>query len=285
MVFYMTSPPTISRRTFIALSGAIPVAIAAPAKKIPIGLELYSVRDELSKDLMGTVRAVAKMGYEVVEFFSPYYGWTIEYAKDVRKLLDDLGIRCNSTHNGANAFTADGLKKAIELNHVLGAKFIVMASAGKVTGLDGWKTVAEHLSDASATLKPLGMRAGYHNHQAEFLPVEGRRPIEIIAANTPKEMMLQLDVGTCIEAGSDPVAWINANPGRINTLHCKDWAAGEGKGYKVLFGEGDAPWSKIFQAAESVGGVEYYLIEQEGSRFPSLETAERCIANFKKLRA
>ncbi len=285
MVFYMTSPSAISRRTFIALSGAIPVAIAAPARKIPIGLELYSVRDELSKDLMGTVRAVAKMGYEVVEFFSPYYGWTIEYAQEVRKLLDDLGIHCNSTHNGANAFTADGLKKAIELNHILGAKFIVMASAGRVTGLDGWKAVAGRLSEASATLKPLGMRAGYHNHQAEFMPVEGRRPIEIIAANTPKEMMLQLDVGTCIEAGSDPVAWINANPGRINTLHCKDWAAGEGKGYKVLFGEGDAPWPKIFQAAEGAGGVEYYLIEQEGSRFPSLETAERCIANFKKLRA
>jgi len=284
MVFYMTSPSAMSRRTFIVLSGAIPVAMAAPPKKIPVGLELYSVRDELAKDLVGTVRAVAKMGYEVVEFFSPYYGWTIEYAQDVRQLMDDLGIRCNSTHNGANAFTADGLKKAIELNHILGSKFIVMASAGKVTGLDGWKDVAGRLSDAAATLKPLGMRAGYHNHQTEFVPLEGKRPIEIIAANTPKEVMLQLDVGTCIEAGSDPVAWINANPGRINCLHCKDWTPGEGKGYRVLFGEGDAPWPKIFQAAESTGGVEFYLIEQEGSRFSSLETAERCIANWKKLR-
>jgi sugar phosphate isomerase/epimerase len=284
MVFYMTLPSAMSRRTFIALSGAIPVAICAPAKKIPVGLELYSVRDELAKDLIATVRAVAKMGYEVVEFFSPYYGWTAEYTQEVRKLMDDLGIRCNSTHNGANAFTADGLKKAIELNHILGAKFIVMASAGRVTGLDGWKSVAERLSSAAETLKPLGMRAGYHNHQTEFVPLEGRRPIEIIAANTPKEMMLQFDVGTCIEAGSDPVAWINANAGRINSLHCKDWAAGEGKGYRVLFGEGDAPWAKIFQAAESTGGVEFYLIEQEGSRFSSLETAERCIANWKKLR-
>jgi sugar phosphate isomerase/epimerase len=284
MVFYMKSPLAMSRRTFIALSGAIPVAIAAPAKKVPVGLELYSVRDELAKDLVGTVRAVAKMGYEVVEFFSPYYDWTTEYAQEVRKLMDDLGIRCNSTHNGSNAFTADGLKKAIDLNHILGSKFIVMASAGRVTGLDGWKGVAGRLSDAAGTLKPLGMRAGYHNHQTEFVPLEGRRPIEIIAANTPKEMMLQLDVGTCIEAGSDPVAWINANPGRINCLHCKDWAPGDGKGYRVLIGEGDAPWAKIFQAAESTGGVEFFLIEQEGSRFSSLETAERCLANWKKLR-
>jgi sugar phosphate isomerase/epimerase len=97
--------------------------------------------------------------------------------------------------------------------------------------------------------------------------------------------MLQFDIGTCVEAGSDPVAWIQANPGRIRSMHCKDWAAGEGKGYKVLFGEGDAPWTKILAAAESVGGIEYYLIEQEGSRFPSIETAERCLAAWKKMRA
>src|ERR1700694_3532250 len=120
---YMTSPSTVSRRTFIALSSAIPVALAAPARKIPVGLELYSVRDELAKDLTGTVKAVANMGYEVVEFFSPYYAWTPDYAREVRKLMDDLGIRCNSTHNGANSFTPEGIQKAIELNQILGAKY------------------------------------------------------------------------------------------------------------------------------------------------------------------
>jgi sugar phosphate isomerase/epimerase len=97
--------------------------------------------------------------------------------------------------------------------------------------------------------------------------------------------MLQLDVGTCVEAGVDPVAWIKSNPGRIRSIHCKDWAPGQGKGYRVLFGEGDSPWTNIFEAAESVGGVEYYLIEQEGSRFPSIETAERCLETWKKMRA
>jgi sugar phosphate isomerase/epimerase len=159
-----------------------------------------------------------------------------------------------------------------------------MASAGRVTGLDGWKSVAEQLARASEKLKPLGMAAGYHNHQLEFRPLEGKRPIEVLAANTPSDVMLQLDVGTCVEVGSDPVAWIQANPGRIRCLHCKDWGAGEGKGYKVLFGEGDAPWTKIFAAAESVGGVEFYLIEQEGSRYGSIETAERCLTAWKKMR-
>jgi sugar phosphate isomerase/epimerase len=282
----MTSFGSISRRSFLALAGAAPFAFAAQkGKRVPVGIELYSVRDELAKDLMGTVRAVAKMGYEVVEFFSPYYQWTPEYAKEVRKLLDDLGISCPSTHNSANSLGPDNIQKAIELNQILGAKYIVMASAGRVEGLDGWKGVAERLTQASEKLKPLGMRAGFHNHKLEFVPIEGQRPMDVLAANTPKDVTLQLDVGTCVDAGADPVAWIKANPGRITSIHCKEWGAGEGKGYSLLFGEGDAPWVKIFEAAESVGGVEYYLIEQEGSRYPSLETAERCLEAFKKLRA
>ena len=281
----MIKNDSISRRSFMVLLSAAPLTLAKPAgQKIPVGLELYSVRDELAKDLMGTVRAVARMGYEVVEFYSPYYDWTPDYAKEVRKLLNDLGIRCLSTHNSATALGPEGLNKAIELNQILGSKFIVMASAGRVRGLDGWKTVGDTLSRASEKLLPLGMRAGFHNHKLEFVPLEGKRPMEVIAAHTPKEVMLQLDVGTCVDAGSDPIAWIKAHPGRINSLHCKDWAAGEGKGYRVLFGEGDSPWKGIFEAAETVGGVEFYLIEQEGSRFPAMETAERCLATWKMLK-
>ncbi|HEY2013975.1 MAG TPA: sugar phosphate isomerase/epimerase [Bryobacteraceae bacterium] len=283
----MPSESSLSRRSFLALAAAAPLVTAAPqGRHIPVGLELFSVRDELAKDLKGTVTAVAKMGYEVVEFFSPYFDWTPDHAKEVKKLMDDLGIRCNSTHNGPNAFTGDGIAKAIELNHALGVKYIVMASAGKMEpGLDGWRKVSDTLTQACEKFKAAGLRGGYHNHQAEFKPLDGKRPIEVIAANTPKDFMLQLDVGTCVEVGSDPVAWIKANPGRINSLHCKDYSPDKEKQYRVLFGEGVSPWKPIFAAAESVGGVEYYLIEQEGSRFPPIETAERCLANWKKMRA
>jgi sugar phosphate isomerase/epimerase len=285
----MTPHATLSRRSFLAAAGAAPLApripTASAAGRVPVGLELYSVRDELAKDLMGTVRAVAKMGYEIVEFYSPYYGWTAAYAGEVRKLLDDLGIRCLSTHNGANALAPEGLDKAIELNRILGSKTIVMASAGRVTGLDGWRVVGDRLTAAAEKLRPLGMRAGFHNHKSEFAPLEGKRPMEVLAETTPKEVTLQLDVGTCLEAGADPVAWIQSNPGRIRSMHCKEWAAGADKGYRVLVGEGEAPWKRIIGAAESKGGVEYYLIEQEGSRFPPLETAERCLAAWKQLRS
>jgi len=280
----MMARESVSRRSFLALAAAAPLASAATqGKRIPVGLELYSVREELKQDLIGTVRAVAKLGYEVVEFYAPYFRWTDAYAKDVRKLLDDLGVRCLSTHNDSQSFTPENLPRAIELNQIIGSKFIVMASAGKVQGLDGWKGVAERLNQAAEKLKPQGLRTGFHNHTAEFRPVDGRRPIEIIAENTGKEVVLQFDVGTCIEAGSDPVAWIDKNPGRIVSMHCKDWSPEPGKGYRVLFGEGVAPWKKIFEAAEATGGIEYYLIEQEGSPYPPLETAERCLATFRKL--
>src|SRR6266478_5142748 len=124
---FMISLDTLSRRSVLALAAA-PLASAAKKSRIPIGLELYSVRDELKKDLMGTVRGVAKMGYEGVEFYSPYFDWTPAYAKDVRKLLDDLGIRCFSTHNGPKSFTPEGLPHSTELNQILGSKIIVMAS-------------------------------------------------------------------------------------------------------------------------------------------------------------
>jgi sugar phosphate isomerase/epimerase len=282
----MTAPHSISRRTFLSLAGALPFARRAfgALKDVPVGLELYSVRDELAKDLKGTVTAVAKMGYQIVEFYSPYFDWTPDQAKDVRKLLDDLGIQCRSTHNGTPSFTADGLKKAIELNQIIGSKYIIMASAGRVSGVDGWKSVADQLTSTAAQLKPLGLFTGYHNHQAEWAPVDGKRPMDLIAAGTPKDVALQFDVGTCVEVGADPVAWIKANPGRIRSMHCKEWS--KASGYGVAFGEGDAPWKQILDAAETTGGIEYYLIEQEQSGpGGQLAMAQRCLENWKKLRA
>jgi sugar phosphate isomerase/epimerase len=156
-----------------------------------------------------------------------------------------------------------------------------MASSNPKPGLDGWKGIADELNAAAEKLESSGLKPGYHNHQPEWKPVDGVRPMEVLAKNTKPTVMLQLDVGTCLDAGSDPVAWIKANPGRIHSLHLKDWSSDPAKGYKVLFGEGDADWKAIFAAAEGVGGVEYYLLEQEGSRFGELQTAKRCLAAYR----
>ncbi|MGE5644316.1 MAG: sugar phosphate isomerase/epimerase family protein [Acidobacteriota bacterium] len=273
-----------SRRSFLAATAAAPLAVAhAKGRSVPVGLELYSVRHEMDKDVLATVRGVGKMGYDCVEFYGSYYSWTDDYAKKVRALLDELRMPCHSTHNDPEALTPEGIKRAIELNKILGSRYIVMASAGEVRGADGWKRVADTLNQASSAVKGEGLRVGYHNHDAEWKPVDGQKPIEILSSNTDKSVMLQLDVGTCLETGNDPVAWIDRNPGRIRSIHCKEWSPE--KGYKALFGEGKAEWKKIFDAAEKTGGVEFYLIEQEGSEYPEMETAKRCLASCRKLRA
>ncbi len=273
---------TLSRRSFLAISATLPWAFSARAlASIPVGLELYSVRTELKQNLEATVRAVAQMGYQGVEFYAPYFDWSENQTKQMRKLLDDLGIRCFSTHNDSSFLSPEKIGRARDMNLILGSKYVVMASAKPKPGPDGWKAVADSLNVAADQLEASGLKAGYHNHQREFTPDGSQRPIEILAKNTKPSVMLQLDVGTCLEAGSDPVAWIRANPGRIRSLHCKDWSPDPAKGYTVLFGEGSADWKNIFAAAESAGGVEYYLVEQEGSRFSELETAERCLKSFR----
>ncbi len=277
---------SVTRRTFLGSAAAAVTTIStssAQTKKIPIGLELYSVRSALAADPVGTVKKVAAMGYEVVEFFAPYYNWTLDQAKDMRKVIDDLGVKCHSTHNSAASFQAANLQKTIDLNHAIGGTYVVLASSIRSTNADDWKKLAvETLAPALDTLRKAGLRGGYHNHQYEFVPTAtGPRPMDVLAANTPKDFMLQFDVGTCVEMGQDPVAWVNANPGRINSLHLKDW--NKEKGYRVLFGEGAVPWKELLVAAVKTGGAEYFLIEQEGSDYSEFETAQRCLDTYHKM--
>jgi len=269
------------------MSVALPWSLRAFASssKIPVGLELYSVRDELKSDPDGTLRAVAQMGYQVVEFYAPYLQWTEAQAHQTRKLLDELGLKCKSTHNDDELFTTAGMDRARDWNQILGSKYMVLAWSDPKADLDTWKNLADKLNAAADKLTPSGLKVGYHNHDAEWKLVGGKRPMDVLASNTKPSVMLQLDVGTCLEAGADPVSWIRANPGRIRSIHCKDWSPDPNVGYKTLFGEGKADWKGIFQAAESVGGVEFYLIEQEGSRFPALETARRCLESFRSTHA
>ena len=278
----MTTEKKYSRRDLLLLLGITPAVLAATGEKLPVGLELYSVRDELTKDLTGTLQSVGGMGYDCVEFYAPYYDWTPDYAKQVRKELDRLKLRCYSTHNDHKAFSADGIKKAIDLNKILGTKYIVMASPGGAKTPDDWKRVADLLNQGSQKMHGDGLRAGYHNHVDEWKALNGQRPMDIIAENTGESVMLQLDVGHCVAGGGDPVNWIDSHPGRTRSLHIKDWSPDDG--FEIFLGEGVVPWKQVFAAAESKGKVEYYLIEQEGSRFPQIEAADRSLVAYRGLR-
>jgi len=273
----------VSRRTALSIltaSSLAPKTVQA-AKRIPVGLEIYSVREEFKKNEISTLQAISGMGYECVEFYSVYADWTAEHAREIRSKLDSLNLKCFSTHNGKKAFSGDDLRRALDLNKILGSRYMVLASPGKTSTLDDWKQVADTLNTANHEMRRAGLRAGYHNHIAEWQPLDGKLPMEVLAENTDKNIMLQLDVGHCLAGGADPVAWINNHPGRTRSLHLKDWS--KEKEFQALFGEGVAPWKKILSAAQDKGGVEFYLIEQEGNQYPELETADRCLIAYRNL--
>jgi sugar phosphate isomerase/epimerase len=278
-----------SRRAFLATIGTVALAGRAHASRsqrrsVPVGIQLYSVRDEVPRNLPATLTALRAMGYECVEFWAPYFEWTTTQAKEIRRHMDDLGLRCYSNHTSPAHLAPEHLPHVIDLNRILGSRYAIMAHAGPQPGLDGWRRTADLLTRASESLLAAGLAVGYHNWDVDFRPVDGMRPIDILTGGTPRDVAFQLDVATCLASGVDPVSFIKENAGRIRTYHVKDWSSDPALHYRVLLGEGIGRWAEIFDAAETIGGVEHYLIEQEGSRFNPMETAERCLANFRRLR-
>ena len=242
-----------------------------------------------TRDLPNTLKTVAKLGYEVVEFYSPYFNWRPAYAKDVRARMDDLGLRCYSTHNGFESFTSgENLAHAIELNQILGTRYVVLASApGRTSGVDGWKNLCGKAHRRGRAIEAARLERRLPQSSGR-MGEAGQRPAHYRGHRREHTQRIRAAVGCRHLRGSrsDPVAWVKANPGRIKVMHLKDWAPGTGaeeKGYRVLFGEGVTPWKELLAAAQSVGGIEYYLIEQEGSRFSEFETARRCLDNWKAM--
>lgn len=282
----MKNQDAFSRRSFLGLLAAAPLGAAtvaaAATHHIPVGLELYSVRDDLKKNLAGTVREVADMGYKCVEFYAPYYQWTPNEAKKIRRELDRLHIKCYSTHNDMKSFTPEGIGRAMELNHILGTRYIILASPGPIANIDGWKKVAETLNKANHTMASHGFHAGYHNDDHEWQMLDGKKPIDVVAGVTDKSVILELDTGNCLSSGGNPAAFIKQHPGRIRAMHVKDWSPQ--KKFDVLIGQGIANWKEIFSAAQTVGGIQYYLIEQEGlSGHTEMQTARLSLAAFRKV--
>ena len=153
-------PTALSRRSFLAMSATLPWALrAAAATQIPVGLELYSVRNALKQDLDGTVRAVAAMGYQCVEFYAPYFDWTEGQTKDMRKLLDDLGLRCYSTHNDSSYLGPEKISRARDLNLILGCKICGDGQFARESGprwLEGCCELTERCRRATRVVRPEG---------------------------------------------------------------------------------------------------------------------------------
>ena len=272
----------LTRRDFLKITAAGAAtsalgtaALAQERKRIPLAVQLYSVRQE--KDAVKALSQVAKIGYEGVEF-AGYYGKT---AEELKKLLDDSGLKCCGTHTGWGSIQGDQLKKTAEFNLTMGNPNLVVPG-GLPTGktAQGWIDVGKKFAEIGEKAKELGVRVGYHNHSHEFPPIEGKVPWELLFDNGGKDMIHQIDTGNCLHGKGDPVAYIKKYPGQTKTIHLKETG-----GKNAVVGDGDVPWKEVFEACATVGGTEWYIVEQE--RYPEGKTPfdaiRMCIENLKEM--
>jgi sugar phosphate isomerase/epimerase len=243
---------------------------------IPIALQLYSVRHDCEKDLPGTLEAVAKMGYDGVEF-AGYYGRS---AGELRKLLDDLGLRVAGTHTRLDTLLGDALAETVAFSRALGNRFLIVPGLAQErrSSREAWLDTARIFDRIAERLAPEGMLTGYHNHTVEFTEMGGEVPWDTFVGNTRQDVVTQLDLGHVLRAGVDPVAVLERYPGRAVTVHLKEYSSTKDT---ALIGEGDIRWDDVFRLCESVGGTQWYIVEQESYAYPPLECVERCLKTLR----
>ncbi len=282
----MLSRRSVSRREFVKLGAAGLVSVGSVSRtgssyaagKIPIGVQLYSVRHDCQKDLPGTVAAVARMGYQGVEF-AGYYDRS---AKELRQMLDDNGLKCCGTHIGLGTLLGDNLARTIEFNQTIGNRFLIVPGLPeeRTKSRQAWLETARTFNDIAEKVKPHGMRVGYHNHTIEFQQLDGELPWDTFFGNTRKDVVMQVDVGNALDGGADPIVYLKKYPGRAATVHVKEYSKTNPKAY---VGEGDVNWKEVFGLLEKSGGTEWYIVEYEVEGMPPLQSIQRCLENLRKM--
>ena len=257
-----------------ALAAGRATVTAASTGKIPISVQLYSVRGDCGKDFNAALAAVAKMGFAGVEFagYHIYNG----KAKELRAKLDDLGLKAAATHIGTNTMRGDALQKTIDFHQQIGCKYLIVPGDGAFTHPDKSKELAEFFNQTAEKLKPLGMACGYHNHTGEFGKIGDSNHWELFATRTSKDVILQVDFGWAADAGQDCPDLMKRHPGRMKVVHIKPTVIKGEAGKKAIFGEDSVKWGPILTACREVGGTVWLTLEQEA--YPDGKSPMECTA-------
>jgi sugar phosphate isomerase/epimerase len=246
-----------------------------------IALQLYSVREDCQREWEKTIEAVAKMGYQGVEL-AGYYDRS---AEEWRKLLDSLGLAVAGAHIPLDSLLGDEFKKTVEFHKILGNKNLIVPwiPPEKFSTKEAILETAKLFNEIAEKLKAEGMRTGYHNHTAEFKRINGETIWDIFFGATSPEVIMQLDTGNAMHGGvsaDEVLEFIRKYPGRAITVHLKEYSATNDK---AVIGEGDMKWKEFLSLCETVGGTEWYIVEQESYAYPPLKCVELCLKNLKKI--
>lgn len=257
----------MDRRDALRVLGALALSRStfanSPRRKIkPIGLQLYTVRAALEADFDATLAHVAVIGYREVEF-AGYFGRT---AQQVRASLRRTGLTAPSAHIALDAI-GTGWEGVIENALAIGHRYLVVASAGNVADIDGYRRIAERFNRAGALAKKAGMRFGYHNHDFEFVPLQGRLPYDVLLdATEPDYVCFEMDLYWIIKGGGNPVTYFTRWPHRIPLVHVKDATAAPPH-HMTDVGAGMINWQRILDRGTQAG-VKHFFVEQDEAPDP-----------------
>lgn len=280
----------ISRRNFIVTTGLAATAVLAlpsfafSMNKKEIGLQLYTLREELPKDVKGTLEKVAKAGYTNVETYGfstkdQFWGLT---PKELKKILDDNGLKAVSGHYNLGSFLYDGnteeLIASIEAAKILKSEFLTVPWVDEPfrRNIEDYKKIAARVNEAAKMCKNAGLKLAYHNHDFEFQKHDGVTGYEILLKETDKDLVFfELDLYWVIHSGNDPLKLFRENPGRFKMWHVKDKDKINNE-LNTEVGSGTIDFKPIFKEAKQSGMV-HFFVEQENNfasnSFESIKTS------------
>lgn len=261
----------MDRRAFVETLAAATLAtrlspFPIPVSRIPrVGLQLYTVRDLMQRDMAGTLAAVAKIGYQEVEFA----GFFDKTPANIRVMLETTGLSAPAGHVPFEAIDT-GWDQVLDAAHTLGQRYVCVAWIDEKyrKDIDGWKRVADKLNQAGAACSKSNLTLAYHNHSYEFVPLAGQVPYDVLLASTdPALVKLEMDLFWITFGGQDPLAYFAKYPGRVPLVHVKDMAPKTRPDIppdSVMrsVGQGSIDWKRIFAQAQQAG-IKHYFVEHD----------------------
>lgn len=254
---------------------------APPAARLErIGIQLYTLRRELARDPDGTLARVAEIGFREVEFA----GYPPGPPAELRRRLERLGLRAPSSHVALRA--ADpAWERTLETAAAVGQRYVVVAfvSPAERGSLDDWKRVAARFNQAGEAARRRGLVFCYHNHDFEFVPLEGRIPYDVLLSETdPRLVQLELDLYWITKGGQDPLDYFAKWPGRFPLVHVKDMDATPRR-YFADLGTGTINFARIFRQAKPAG-IRHYFYEQDETPGDPFASAAASLGYLRGLR-
>jgi len=276
-----------TRRQFIKAGASSALAMtlgrslamaAEKAKTIPIGFQLYTVRGEFARNVPETLKTVGQIGYKAVEFWG--YGGTPNVyqkysASDLRKMLDDSGLKCCGMHLDLKALAKENFERTVETNKTLGSEYLNVAAAKEKMGSE--KTIAEFadfLNERAVECRAHKMVVGYHAHPFDFERIDGRFAWDLLFSRTQPEVNMQMDVGNCLGGKGDPIAMLKKFPGRTRTIHIKEH---EDKTFESDF------YKEVFRLCETTSATKWYIVEMGGAGGNGFDVPKQALQKLQRL--